>query len=92
MAGFCWAITTSPSSADVSLERQRVNAGVGLALYRAGYRDSGSKVSKSMNSPRRMRCFTLSGIGGCWTDDEEGADTGAEAAEEVEAPVPAMGC
>ena len=43
--GFCWAMTTSPSPADVSLERRSVNAGVELAPYRAGYRDSGSNVN-----------------------------------------------
>ena len=41
----CWTMTTSPSPADVSLERRSVNAGVKLAPYRAGYRDSGSNVN-----------------------------------------------
>ena len=30
-AGFCWEMTTSPVSAEGSLERRRVNAGEGLA-------------------------------------------------------------
>ena len=42
-----------------------MNEGEGLTPCRAGYKDSGSSVSKSMYSPRMMRCFTLSGSGGC---------------------------
>ena len=42
---FCWAMTMSPSSADMSLERRRVNAGEELAPYRAGYSNSGSNFN-----------------------------------------------
>ena len=42
-----------------------MNEGEGLTRCRAGYKDSGSRVSKSMYSPLMMRCFTLSGSGGC---------------------------
>ena len=66
LAVFFCAITTSSLDAG-SLERCRVNEGEGLAPHRAGYRDSGNNASKSMYSPLMMRCFILSGRGGCCT-------------------------
>ena len=65
VAGFCCAITTSPSAEVGSLERRNVKEGEGLRPCRAGYNDSGSNESKSMYSPRRIFCFTFSGSGGC---------------------------
>ena len=53
----------------------------------AGYIASGRSKSKSMYSPRTMRCLILSGIGGCCTVVAAVAGAGeAEAAPEVGAP------
>ena len=66
VSGFCCAITTSPSVEAGSLNSRSVKEGEGLRPCRAGYRDSGNRVSKSMYSPRRIFCFTFSGSGGWW--------------------------
>ena len=81
-------MTTSPSTDAGSSERRRVKEGEGLTPCRVGYRDSGSNMSKSMYSPLMMRCFTLSGSGGCCTD---GAACGAIGRTSSVAAV-AVGC
>ena len=89
---FCCAITTSPSVDAGSLDKRKVNEGEGLAPYRAGYRDSGSKVSKSMYSPFTIFCFTFSGKGGSWTVEELGDCAGGPSGASMSAGVVGCAC